>query len=183
MKPKAYPAGGGIVQMISPQQQRALSRWENEGGAGPSYGEHMTTKAGIWIDHRKAVIVTLSPEGDHTTLIDSNVEKHLERGGDSPLKGRYEARQVPADDSRQRALTGELNIYYDAVIAVIRDYGSLLIFGPGEAKVELHKRLLKMKLGARVAAVETEDKMTDRQVMAKLRTHFGLGAPGVQSER
>ena len=141
----------------------------------------MTTKAGIWIDHRTAVIVTLSPEGDHTTLITSNVEKHLERGGDSPLKGPYEARQVPADDNRQRALTGELNIYYDAVIAAIRDYGSLFIFGPGEAKVELHKRLQKMKLGARVAAVETADKMTDRQVLAKVRTHFGLGAPGAQS--
>ena len=143
----------------------------------------MTTKAGIWIDHRKAVIVTISPEGEHTTLIASNVEKHPERSGDSPLKGPYEARQVPADDSRQRALTGELNIFYDAVIAAIRDYGSLLIFGPGEAKVELHKRLLYMKLGARVVAVETEDKMTDRQVMAKVRTHFGLGAPGLQSER
>ena len=169
--------------MIFSQQQRALARWENEGGAGPSHGEHMTTKAGIWIDHRKAVIVTLSPEGEHTTLIASNVEKHPERGGDSPLKGPYEARQVPADDSRQRALTGELNSFYDAVIAAIRDYGSLLIFGPGEAKVELHKRLLYMKLGARVVAVETEDKMTDRQVMAKVRTHFGLGTPGIQSDK
>ncbi len=62
----------------------------------------MTTKAGIWIDHRKAVIVTLSPEGDQTTLIASHVEKHLQRDGDSPLQGPYEARQVPADDSRQR---------------------------------------------------------------------------------
>lgn len=143
----------------------------------------MTTKAGIWIDHRKAVIVTLSPVGEHTTVIISNVEKHLERDGDSPLKGPYEARQVPADNNRQRALTGELNIYYDAVIAATRNCGSLLIFGPGEAKVELHKRLLEMKLGARVAAVKTEDKMTDPQVIAKVRAHFGLGAPGSQSER
>ena len=143
----------------------------------------MKTEAGIWIDHRKAVIVTLSPEGEHTRLIRSNVEKHLERGGDSPLKGPYEAHEVPADDSRQRALTGELNIYYDAVIAVIRDYRSLLIFGPGEAKVELHKRLLAIKLGAQIVAVQTEDKMTDPQVIAKVRTHFGLGAPGVQSDR
>jgi len=143
----------------------------------------MTTKAGIWIDHRKAVIVTLSPEGEHTKLIESNVEKHPERDGDSPLKGPYEARQVPADDGRQRALTGALNIYYGAVITAIRDCGSLLIFGPGEAKVELHKRILRMKLGERVAGVETEDKMTEGQVLAKVRAHFGPGAPGVHSER
>jgi hypothetical protein len=140
----------------------------------------MTDKAGVWIDHRKALIVVLSPDGEHTTLIASQVEKHPERGGDSPLKGSYEARQVPADDSRQRALTGELNLYYDAVIAAIRNYENLLLFGPGEAKGELHKRLVKMKLGARIAAVETEDKMTDRQIVAKVRAHFGLGAPRAQ---
>src|SRR5689334_11100890 len=93
----------------------------------------MTTKAGIWIDHRKAVIVTLSPEGEHTTLIEPNAEKHPERSGDSALKEPYEASQVPAEDSRQRALTGELNIYYGAVITAIRGCESLFIFGPGEA--------------------------------------------------
>jgi hypothetical protein len=134
----------------------------------------MNDHAGVWIDHRKAVIVGLTPEGELTTLILSKVQKHLERGGDSPMKGAYEARQVPADDSRQRALTGELNIYYDAVIAVLRNYSSLLLFGPGEAKGELQSRLVKLKLGARVAAVETEDKMTDRQIIAKVRKHFGV---------
>jgi hypothetical protein len=130
-------------------------------------------KAGVWIDHRKAVIVIVGSAEEHTLSIVSNVEKHPERSGDSPLKGPYEARQVPADDSRQRALTGELNIYYDAVIAAIRNAGQLLIFGPGEAKGELKKRLEKNKLGGLVAAVETMDKMTDRQIADKVRDYFG----------
>src|ERR1700692_4571643 len=117
----------------------------------------MKDRAGVWIDHRKAVIVVLTPTGEHTALIVSKVEKHLERSGDSPLRGRFESRQVPADDTRQRALTGELNIYYDAVIAALRNAESLFIFGPGEAKGELKKRLVQDKLGGRVAAVETVD--------------------------
>jgi len=133
--------------------------------------------AGVWIDHRKAIIVGLTADGEVTTVIPSKVEKHLERGGDSPMKGAYEARQVPADDSRQRALTGALNIYYDAVIVGLRDYGSLFLLGPGEAKKELQSRLIKSRLGTRVAAVQTADKMTDRQIIAKVRTHFGVGAP------
>jgi hypothetical protein len=110
-------------------------------------------------------------------VILSKVQKHLERGGDSPLQGSYEARQVPADDRRQRALTGELNVYYDSVIAVLRNYGKVLVFGPGEAKGELQARLLKMNLGGRVAAVQTEDRMTDRQVVAKVRAYFQVSAP------
>jgi len=137
----------------------------------------MGGKAGVWIDHREASIVALTPDGVNTTLIVSKVEKHPERSGDSPLKGPYEALQVPADDRRQRALTRELNIYYDAVIAALSNYENLILFGPGDAKNELHKRMAKMKRGSCIAAVETEDKMTDRQIAAKVRAYFGLAAP------
>ena len=94
--------------------------------------------------------------------------------------GSHEARQVPADDSRQRALTAKLNVYYDAVIAALRDCESVLLLGPGEAKGELHKRLLTRKRGPRVAAVKTEDKMTDPQIIAKVRAYFGAGVPRAQ---
>jgi hypothetical protein len=131
-----------------------------------------TSKAGIWIDHRQAVIVMVGPGEEHTARILSIVEKHLERSGDLPLKGPYEARQVPPDDRRQMALSGELNTYYDAVIKAIRDAESILIFGPGEAKGEFKKRLERNKLGGRIAAVETADKMTDPQIAAKVRGYF-----------
>jgi hypothetical protein len=135
----------------------------------------MMDKAGVWIDHHKAVIAVVSPTGEqHISIVASNVEKHLERSGDAPLKGRYESLQVPADNSRQKALTGKLNIYYDAVIAMLRNSESFIIFGPGEAKTELKKRLAKSKLVGRVAAVETVDKMSDRQIAAKVSEYFSV---------
>lgn len=132
----------------------------------------MTGNAGVWIDHRKAVVVGLTASGENISLIDSGVEKHLERTGDSPLNGRFEARQVPADDRRQRALTQHLDVYYDQVIEVLRHFDRIVLFGPGEAKGELHKRMAKTKLDTRVVAVETNDRMTDPQIAAKVRTFF-----------
>ena len=132
----------------------------------------MKNAVGLWIDHRKAVIVVVTDKGEETRLIISKVEKQLRRSGDSPLKGPYEAQQVPLDDSREREFTGQLNIYYDAVIACIREADSILIFGPGEAKGELRKRLVKNRLGGRIVGVETVDKMTDRQIAARVRQHF-----------
>jgi hypothetical protein len=132
----------------------------------------MGTKVGLWIDHRKAIIVALTDRGEEMGLIISKVEKQLRRSGDSPLKGPYEKQQVPADDSRQRTFTGHLNIYYDAVIASIRDAESILIFGPSEAKDELRKRLERNGLGGRIVGIETVGKMTDRQIAAKIRKHF-----------
>src|SRR5947199_3855707 len=119
----------------------------------------MRTKVGLWIDHRKAIVVTVTDKGEEMGLIISTVHKQRRRAGDSPLKGPYEQQQVPADDSRQRTFTGHLNIYHDAVIASIGDAESILIFGHGEAKGELKKRLTRHKLGGRIAEVAV-DKMT-----------------------
>ena len=132
----------------------------------------MGTKVGLWIDHRKAMIVAVTDKGEEIRMIISKVEKQLRRSGDSPLKGPYETLQVPADDSRQKTFTGHINIYYDAVIAAMRDAESILIFGPGEAKGELRKRLERNNLGGRIIGMETVDKMTDRQIAAKVRQYF-----------
>ena len=132
----------------------------------------MKKRVGLWIDHRKAIIVTVTDKGEEIGLIISKAEKQLRRSGDSPLKGPYEPLQVPASDTRQRAFTEHLNIYYDAVISCIRDAESILIFGPGEAKGELKKRLERDNLGGHIVGIETVDKMTDRQLAAKIRQHF-----------
>jgi hypothetical protein len=126
----------------------------------------MKKQAGLWIDHRKAVIVTLSDEGETTTKIASNMEKHVRfTGGTASEDGSTE-------DVRDRQFGNRLNSYYDGVVAALRGAESILIFGPGEAKGELGKRLEHEGLEGRIHAVESADKMTDRQIAARVRDHF-----------
>lgn len=132
----------------------------------------MKAKVGLWIDHKKAIIVAVTDKGEEVRLIISKAEKHPLRSGDSPLRGSFESQQVPASDTSEKTFTGHLNLYYDAVIACIRDAESILIFGPGEAKSELKERLKKNNLVERIAGIETVDKMTNRQIAAKVRQHF-----------
>ena len=127
---------------------------------------------GLWIDHRKAIIVTVTEKGEETKLILSNVDKQPGRSGGIRSTTPYESQQVAADDSRERKFTGHLNTYYDEVIECIRNAESILIFGPGEAKGELKKRLNRNNLDARIVGTETVDKMTDRQIAAKVREYF-----------
>jgi hypothetical protein len=143
----------------------------------------MNSQMGVWIDHRKAVVVGVSHESEDAVLVISNVQRQLRRSGDSPLKGSYETRRVPADDSRQRAFTAHLNIYYDAVVACLRKAERIVILGPGEAKGELKVRLEKHKLGGRIAAMETVDKMTDGEIRTKVREHFHNTMSGKNANR
>jgi hypothetical protein len=132
----------------------------------------MKTIAGLWIDHRRAVIVLVSDKGEEAKVIESNVEKQPGRFAGVRSTTPYEAQKVPADDSRERGFTDHLRGYYDEVIAALHDAESILIFGPGEAKGELRKRLEGDQLRGRIVAVETADKMTDHQIAAKVREFF-----------
>jgi hypothetical protein len=135
--------------------------------------EHdMKTTAGLWIDHRKAVIVIVSPEGEETLEIRSQVEKQPGRSAGIRSTAPYEPQRVPADDARERQFKGELRRYYDVVIAAIRGAESILVFGPGEAKRELRGRLEHAKLDQHIIAMQVADKMTSRQVAAKVREYF-----------
>ena len=131
----------------------------------------MRANAGLWIDHREAIIVVLSETGEETKRIQSSVEWQLRRLGE-PSNGSFEAQERPADDSREREYTGHLAHYYDEIISYLRDVGSILIFGPGEAKGELKKRFEKHKSDTRTIAMETADKMTEPEVVAQVRHHF-----------
>ncbi|MFA5823787.1 MAG: hypothetical protein WC853_12035 [Thermodesulfovibrionales bacterium] len=51
----------------------------------------MKTKVGLWIDHKKAIVVAVTSKGKEIGLIISKAEKQLRRSGDSPLKGSYES--------------------------------------------------------------------------------------------
>lgn len=130
----------------------------------PAKAESMTREVGVWIDHRKAVIAILAGETEQVLQVTSNMEKHVRYSG--------AAREDSAEDQRDRRFTGHLNKYYDQVIGWIRDADSILILGPGEAKVELEERLGREALRGRVVGIETVDKMTDRQVAARVRQRF-----------
>jgi hypothetical protein len=132
----------------------------------------MKTLAGLWIDHREAVIVTLSDKGEETRRVKSNVQKQLRRSERSPSKAPFEAQMVPADDSREREYSGHLANYYDEVISCLRPAKAILLFGPGEAKGELRKRIERNKLDVRITRCETSDKMTERQISQKVRRHY-----------
>lgn len=124
----------------------------------------MKSNAGLWIDHREAVIVVLTESGEQVTRVLSTAE-------------RQHAVEMPPDDLRQREFTEHLTRYYDSVVARLADAGAILILGPGEAKGELKKRFDSHKSERRGITVETVGGMTEPQVVARVRSHFHREAP------
>jgi hypothetical protein len=134
--------------------------------------KEMKKEVGLWIDHRKAVIVTVEKEVEETLEIKSNMEKHVRFSSGTRSNTPDNSEGSTAEDIRDRQFGDHLDRYYEGIISIIRDADSIWIFGPGEAKVELENRLKHENLGERIVGIETVDKMTDNQISAKVRDHF-----------
>jgi len=125
-------------------------------------------QVGLWIDHRRAVIVTLEGKGDKGTVQEvlSGMEKHIRYEGGSDVQ------EGPAEDQVDKRYTGHLSKYYEDVADHLKDAGAILILGPGEAKTELEKVLAHHGLGKVVAGVQAADKLTDNQIAVLVRQHY-----------
>ncbi len=127
----------------------------------------MKKEIGLWVDHRQAVIVTLTDSGEQITRIRSDAEKQIRFAGGSRKDGLQTTESI-----RGKKLDSRLAKYFDDILVHIRDAEMIQIFGPGDAKNELAKHLEKEGLKERIVAVETMDNMTDNQISAKVREHF-----------
>jgi hypothetical protein len=156
------------AKLAFPPPARETKSFEPQGLCGwRTIGEQdMNGQAGIWIDHRSAIVVLLGEGSEETRRIASGMEKHVR------FSGHASSEEGSADDQRDRQFAAHLDRYYDEVIAEVGGERSLLLFGPGEAKGELAKRLSSKGLQDCIVGVETADKMTDRQIAAKVREHF-----------
>ena len=132
----------------------------------------MKKEVGLWIDHRKAVIVIIENEVVTTREIQSNIEKHVRFSSGSRSKVPNKPQGSTAEDMRDRQFGNHLDGFYDGVISFARGAESILIFGPGEAKVELENRLKLQDLGGLIVGVQTIDKKTNPQIEAKVRDYF-----------
>jgi hypothetical protein len=132
----------------------------------------MKKEVGLWIDHRKTVIVAIENDVEVIRNIKSNMEKHVRFSSGTHSKAHNNTQGSTAEDVRDRQFDNSLDNYYKGIISLIRDADSIWIFGPGEAKVELESLLKHENLGEHIVGIETVDKMTDNQIAAKVRDRF-----------
>jgi hypothetical protein len=133
----------------------------------------MKEYVGIWIDHEKAFIAAMAGHQVTINNIVSNVDGHIRLSGGSRASTPYGPQEGPSEGRREERRRQKLRQYYKKIIRIISDAEKIFVFGPGEAKTELVKEMKKSKdLSSRIVRTETTDKMTERQIKAKVRKFF-----------
>ena len=125
----------------------------------------MHKRVGLWIDRKKAVIVSIADNIEAKRTITSDMEHYVLYSSIVPGDGSPE-------NIRDRRFWNHLGEYYDKIIAHIRDATEIQIFGPEIAKYELQKHLEREGLSQHIVSMEDADKLTDLQIATKVQKRF-----------
>lgn len=131
----------------------------------------MTINAGVWIDHHKAILVRITTEGEEIVQINSHVENPFSSAAGSGSDVEH-PKNYQSENKQEHKFMNQLNGFYDEVLNALHGADPLLILGPGEAKGEFQKRLQNKHFPAKLVDVATADKMTERQIAARVREHI-----------
>ena len=135
----------------------------------------MEKQVGIWIDTKKAIIVTLDGRKEEKiTEIDSDVENsvyHNKEGNKGTFSGSHHSDSETKFDNRKKE---EMDYYLKSVMSNIKGSDYLYIFGPAETKIKLEQKIRDEKSLGKInlKAVETADNMTLNEIVAKVKDFY-----------
>ncbi|MDH4129896.1 MAG: hypothetical protein OEV44_14150 [Spirochaetota bacterium] len=133
----------------------------------------MKKQTGIWVDSKKAVIVTLDNNNEQTKIIESNLENriyHDKEGDQGAFVGIHHANnEKKFEERRKHQMTNFLN----EITTHITNTDEIYIFGPAETKIKLKQQIKSNKnLIEKLSKVEASDQITLNQIVAKTKDHF-----------
>jgi stalled ribosome rescue protein Dom34 len=126
----------------------------------------VNAKLGIWIDHKQAVVVSVTRDHSAVTRLRSSLRRH----------GRYHGAQDGGGEQKYEARHEQgVAHFVDAVARHVERGDEVLILGPGEIKSALAHRIRQIKsLKAVVTRTSAADKLTERQIVAAVRRRYRL---------
>jgi stalled ribosome rescue protein Dom34 len=130
----------------------------------------MDRNVGVWIDHKQAYLIWYK-EGRVETIL-SNLEPPAHFSGGTQLGGKLN-QKGDLELRRNDRYKLQLHKYYQQVIAALKNVDSIFVMGPGKAKIEFEKDLKRYKsMQKRLVKVETADKMTVNQMVARVKKFY-----------
>ena len=132
-------------------------------------------KVGIWLDKKKALVVTLKNEKEKLKRIDSDLEFFNPKGG-ARSKTKWGPQDVVQDSKYLEREKHQLKAYFQKIAHKIRKAEAIAIFGPAETYLKLEQFMKEHHpaLYDKVVLVSNSDKMTKKQLKARIRDFYNI---------
>jgi hypothetical protein len=133
-----------------------------------------TNRYGIWVDHKKAVVVCIDGEDrlSHETL-KSGLDIPRRFAGETTDKTGLFGYTLDRQTKEQRKTEREFHSFIKGVVGSLENVNAILLMGPGNARHHFENEVGRRKtLGGVWLENRAADKMTIPQLRAAVMEHF-----------
>lgn len=135
----------------------------------------MKRQVGIWMNSDKAVLINLRDgKEEQVQTIESDIEAHPHNPGENKQSARAGTILLDVDKKQTHRKNHQMHEYFEKIMhSIASDTSDIYIFGPANTKKHFEKELKKHSTySSKKLEVESADKMTHPQMIAKVKQHF-----------
>ena len=133
----------------------------------------MKNKIGIWLDGKKALILSISNKEEKLIKVKSDIESKVRFYGETKKVTRMGNMFIDPEKTKEQRKLHQMKNYIKEIIGNLKGASAIYITGPAQTKLLLSQELSAKKYFTdKVIAVENSDSMTERQICAKIRNFF-----------
>lgn len=133
----------------------------------------MKNRIGIWLDSKKAVILSISNKGEELVKVKSEIESKVRFYGETKKVTRMGNMFIDPEKTKEQRRLHQMKNYIREIVSNLKGASEIYITGPAQTKLILNQELQTKKyFSDKVIAVENSDSMTERQICAKIRNYF-----------
>lgn len=137
-------------------------------------------KAGVWIDHQRAVIVLLQNDEIKIDEIISGVISHERFKGEGTDKIKSGEQIVNREIHKEAKKQNELKVFYEKIVDQLIDSSHIYIVGPAEAKYGLGKQIKKHKVLKNISLiVAAADNLSVNKIVAEVKKIYNADLKAV----
>lgn len=130
-------------------------------------------KTGVWIDHQRAIIVSIHNNEIKTDEILTGVISHERFKGETTDKTNSGAQVMNREIHKEAKQQHKLKKFYESIIDKILSSSHLYIFGPAEAKFDLQNQVAKHKtLKNLPVVVAPADNRNMNEIVADVKKYY-----------
>ncbi|WP_166264660.1 hypothetical protein [Marinobacter caseinilyticus] len=121
---------------------------------------------GVWMDHRKAIIVRLETGEPQIVTVTSDAHRPSKSSGGHHQKAPNAHQDVVAEDHRQHRYLQEMNTFYEKIFQHLLTADEMLLLGPGQSKKKFNHFVEQRHPGTlRLKAMHATGLMEPAEVM------------------
>jgi len=133
----------------------------------------MKNNIGVWLDTEKAYIITLKNDESHVETIESDAETRVRFKGETKAYSKMGNQFINPAKRMTHRRRHQFKQYFEEITDCLSEAEEIYLFGPAETKVHLAKHLSKnSNLKDRIRKIESEDQMTEKQMIACVKNIF-----------